>query len=177
MAEKNTIARPYARAVFEMAQKADKLSEWSESLAGLAAIIATDELQQLLDHPRVTRDQLVALIREVAAELPEAVVRFAELLVESGRLACMPEILALYNDMRAQAEGSQDVVVVSAYALKEAQQKALTTALSKKLGRQVSLSCEVDKELVGGVIIRAGDLVIDGSVNGQLNALARRLMH
>ena len=177
MAEKNTIARPYARALFDMASQVGKLAEWGESLEALSDLAQNDELQSLLDNPRVSRDQLRELMAELASGKPEEVVRLTALLAENRRIDYLPEISVIYAQMRAEAESTQDVTVISAFPLKDAQKEALIKALSARLGRSVSLTSEVDESLIGGVVIRAGDLVIDGTITGQLDALSRRLMH
>lgn len=172
MAEKTTVARPYARAVFELAQARKELPRWSDML-GLAVAVATDaRVSALIGNPRVTDDQLTQLLLDIGGDkLSEEAQNLIRVLVDNDRLDVLTEIAALYETYRAEAERTVEAQVISAFEVSEAQQKKIITALKKRLGREVTLSCEVDESLLGGAIIRAGDLVIDGSVTGQLAKL------
>lgn len=172
MAEKTTIARPYAQAVFELAQERKELPRWSEMLHLAAAVVSDERVGALVGDPRVSKAQLAALIVDVGGErFTQEARHFVQLLAENGRLSVLPEIAAHYEDYRADAERTVEAQVISAFAIDEAQQKQVAAALKKRLGREVTVSCEVDESLLGGAIIRAGDLVIDGSVLGQLAKL------
>jgi len=176
MAETTTIARPYARAAFELARDKGQLKGWADALR-LAAVIALDEqVRPLLDDPKVSDEHLVDLFIQVGGDAFATEVRnFIELLAENGRLIALPAIAELYDALRAEAEGSVEASVVSATPLDEAQQTKIAEALKKRFGCDVSLTYAVDESLIGGVVIRAGDLVIDGSVRSKLGKMATAL--
>ncbi len=173
MAEKTTIARPYAQAVFELAKSQGKLKAWSETLALAAAVAADPQMQSLAGDPRVHQDRLAELFLDVMDVSLDAMGQnFIRLLLANRRLGLLPEITALFEVKRATAEGTLKAEVVSAYPLSEEQQRKIAAALQARYGRAVSITSQIDKSLLGGVIIRAGDSVIDGSARGQLAKLA-----
>jgi len=172
MAEKTTIARPYAQAVFELAQARKELPRWSDMLQLAAAVAADARMSKLVGNPRVTKDQLAKLFLDICGDkLSAEAQNLIRVLVDNDRLDVLTEIAALYQTYRAEAERTVEAQVISAFPVDEAQQKAIIASLKKRLGREVTLSCEVDQKLLGGAIIRAGDLVIDGSVTGHLAKL------
>ncbi|MGC3981125.1 MAG: F0F1 ATP synthase subunit delta [Steroidobacteraceae bacterium] len=178
MAEKATIARPYARAAFEHAQAQNKLAQWSESLAVAATVVAEPTVSRLLNHPGVTPAQLVELITEAGgARFDEGTRNFVGTLASNRRLGLLPHIAAMYEVLRADVENVADVEVTSAVTLDQAQQQRLAAALKTRLKRDVRLHCKVDPALVGGAVIRSGDLVIDGSVRERLARLAGAVTH
>lgn len=178
MSDNTTAARPYAHAVFEIAQADSSQARWSELLSFLTSVVSNDEMSQALDSPHIGAVEKGELLIEVCGgEISEAGRNFIKLLAENGRLKLMPEIMELYEEFRAQAESKIEAVVTSAYPLSDAQQQAMTEALKKKLGCDVTLVTEIDETLIGGAIIRAGDLVIDGSAHAKLAALAQTLTH
>lgn len=171
-----TIARPYAEAVFGRALETGRLSEWGEVLEFLAAVVSDAAARDFITNPAVDQQQKVDLVLEVAGDrLDEEGRNLVRLLVENGRLVLLPEISRLYAQLRSAHEGLLDVQVTSAYALDPELEKELSRILREKLGREVKISSEEDPGLIGGVRIRAGDLVIDGSVAGQLSRLANEL--
>lgn len=173
MAEKATIARPYARAAFEFAQTNGTFRQWSEALAIASAVAGDPATRRLLNHPRVSAAQLVDLIADVAGDRLDASARnFMATLAQNRRLGLLPYIAKMYEALRADVEGVADVDVVSALPLDAAQQQRLTAALKTRLKRDVRLHCSVDAQLVGGAVVRWGDLVIDGSVKERLGRLA-----
>jgi F-type H+-transporting ATPase subunit delta len=182
MAELRTLARPYAEAVFELAGAGDDLAAWSGALDTLAAIVANEDVAALIGNPRIDDRALAEALVAIAGDAlkpagggrPANLVR---LLAENDRLRLLPEIAAQYADLRAVAENRVDVAVRAAAELGETQRRALAKALEKRLARQVSLSCTIDEDLIGGAVVRAGDLVIDGSVRAQLARLSRDLAH
>lgn len=178
MAEKSTVARPYALAAFELAKEQNDLAKWSEML-GYAAVIVSDELMQdYISNPAIGQDRLTRLVMEVCGDqLNDLGKNFIKVLVANKRLDVLPEIVMLYNQHRADAERTIDAEVISAFPLSDALRNSLVAGLKKRLGREVNLVSKVDENLLGGAIVRAGDLVIDGSVSGQLNKLATALMH
>jgi len=178
MAEKSTIARPYAVAAFGLAKENNELAKWSDML-GFAAVAVTDKaMQDFVNNPKIEQDMLTRLMLEVCGDqLNELGQNFIKVLIVNKRLNVLPEIAVLYNDLRAEAEKTVEAEVISAFPLTDAQQSNLIEGLKKRLGREVSLVSKVDENLLGGAIVRAGDLVIDGSVSGQLSKLETMLLH
>ncbi|MCK9530871.1 MAG: F0F1 ATP synthase subunit delta [Gammaproteobacteria bacterium] len=177
MAEITTIARPYAQAVFKLAAEQKALKRWSEML-GLAAAVATDpEMAKVIDSPRLTGEQVLDIFFAVCGDkLNDAGKNMVRVLADNGRLNLLPEVAALFEIERAQAEGTLEAEVVTAMELTESQKKELAAALKKRLGREISLNVKVDGSLLGGAIIRAGDMVIDGSAVSRLDKLGSELM-
>lgn len=176
MAEKVTIARPYARAAFGYAQEHEAFAKWSELLGNAAAVVSDERVARLLSSPRVTPAQLVELISDASGgNLDEHGKNFLSTLAQNRRLNLLPEIAAMYEVLRAEVENIADVQITSAVALSEAQRERLATALRKRMKREVRLHCDVDPSLVGGAIVRSGDLVIDGSLRSGLERLASDL--
>ena len=179
MTESSNIARPYARAVFELAAQQKDLAGWSARLELLAAIAANADVVRLAGNPRVSAGQLEELILGVAADsldsLNEQVVNLVKLLVSNGRIGILPEIVRAYAALRAEAENTVAAEIITAAEIDARQRKQFTTALQAKLGRTVKLEFAVDRELVGGAVVRAGDWVIDGSVRAQLEQLVGAL--
>ena len=178
MAETTTIARPYAQAAFELARADNALLVWSEML-NLAAAVAHDaQLSTLLSSPRISRNQLAELFIGVCGERLSAQGKnFIRLLADNRRLDVLTEIAALFQVLRAEAEGVLEAEMVSAQPVTDAQRMQITAALKARLKREVTLSVRTDASLLGGAIIRAGDLVIDGSARGKLAKLAVALNH
>lgn len=173
MAEKITVARPYAKAAFEYAGEQKALGRWSDTLATASAVVTDARVAKLLTSPRVTPEQLVGLIADiVGSSLDDRGKNFLDTLAQNRRLGLLPEIAAIYEVLRAEVENIADVQVTSAVALDDAQRAHLTTALKKRLKREVRLHCDVDAALIGGAIVRSGDLVIDGSLKARLERLA-----
>ena len=174
MAEKATIARPYARAAFDFARGQDALASWSGMLAAAAQVAADPQVEPLLSSPHVTTAQLVGLIADAATAQGPAR-NFLEVLAENRRLGLLPEIAAQFEELRTEVENVVDVEVVSAMDLDGAQQARLAQALKGRLGREVRMHTRIDASLIGGAIVRAGDLVIDGSLKGRLERLASEM--
>jgi F-type H+-transporting ATPase subunit delta len=177
MAELSTLARPYARAAFEVARDNRQLTEWASGLAIVASLIKDATVQQLLSAPQLTAAQksaaLVDLCRDsFATQCQTSLIHFISVLAENKRLALLPFIESLFVELKAQYEKTLDVAVTSAFPLESALQQQLTDALTTKLHRTVTLSVQLDPSLIGGAIIRAGDTVIDASVRGRLAQLA-----
>ena len=178
MAEKSTIARPYAQAAFSMAESQGNLKKWSDMLQLIAALASDDAMQVLIDNPSIDNDELAELIIDICGDgLDQYGQNFVRVLTVNKRLDVISEIADLYEVKRAEAERTVVAEVTSASPLSEAQQAQLVTALKKRLGRDVELVTKTDENIVGGAIVRAGDLVIDASVTGQLEQLANTLMH
>ena len=174
--EKTTIARPYAEAVFSRATEIDALGHWSEMLSLLAALVQDQQIADLIANPEIARERCAEMILAIAGDqLNEEGRNLVRLLSSNRRLAVLPEIQALFEQLKAESQGTLDVHLTSAYVVSAAQEKQLAEALRAKLGREVRISSEKDSALIAGVIIRAGDLVIDGSFQGQLENLATEL--
>jgi len=174
--EATTIARPYAEAVFAQARERDALDHWSEVLALLAQLTSDSTIKSLIADPTFGKEQLSDLLIEIAGDnLDEQGRNLVRLLVQNGRLGVTSEISELYEQLKTESQKELKAIVRSAYALKPAQEKLIADALSERLGKKVSISSEKDPSLIGGVHIRAGDLVIDGSVSGRLQQLANEL--
>ncbi len=178
MAESTTIARPYARAAFETAQAGKKkgLALWSDML-GLASAIAADAaMQRLLASPALDQRQKAELLIELCGDtLDPAGSNFIRLLADNHRLSLLPAIAQVYEQLRSDAEKTVEAEIIAAFEVSDEQRDKLAKVLRKRLGRDVTLSCRVDESLIGGAIIRAGDLVIDGSARSKLGKLASAL--
>ena len=175
MAELSTLARPYARAAFEYAVNAD-LDAWSNQLALVAAVAQAEKMVKVLSSPSLTSKQQAQHFVDVCGdELSGQAKNFIGVLAENKRLALLPEISALYEQFKANREKSVDVEVATAFELDAAIQEKLATALSTTLEREVTVQTTIDKNLLGGVVIRAADVVIDGSIRGRLNKLAEAM--
>lgn len=176
MAEALTTARPYAHAAFEEAQKLGDLKGWSEMLLSLAEAISHPELRAVVNSPRFLKAQIDNLMEGVLGSQAKIQQRnFVRVLVDNQRLMLLPEIVVLFEALKSEAEKTVDVVVDSAYELSAAQQEKIIRSLKARLGREIKLVCKVDKELLGGVVIRAGDKVIDGSARTRLGEMANAL--
>jgi F-type H+-transporting ATPase subunit delta len=176
MAERLTIARPYAKAAFAAAQAAGQLATWSRALNAAAAGVADASIQALLGSPRLPREQLAQIFIElVGGEIGETGANFLRVLAENRRLGVLPEIAQAFDALRAEAERTVTATVVSATALDAPARAALVAALKQRLEREVTLECQIDPRLIGGAVIQAGDLVIDGSVRSKLERLGRAL--
>jgi len=179
MAERLTAARPYATAVFDLAKAAGDFKGWSQLLAVAAAAATDSNMVRVAYDPNVSRRQLSDLFIEVckkAGTVSSEASNLIRLLVENHRLTLLPEIAQLYEELRGTAEGTIEAEVTSAVELSALQQSAIAAGLKRRLKREVHLSTRIDPALVGGAVIRAGDLVIDGSVRGRLERLAAELV-
>lgn len=178
MAEKATIARPYARAAFAHARKANALVSWSDALSAAAILVADVRVRKLIGNPKVSDTQLLDFVADILGGKLDANVRnFFEELLRNGRLGLLPEVATMFEAMRAEVENVADVQVTSAVALSDAQRQRLAAALKKRLQKEVRLHCDVDASLVGGAVIRSGDFVIDGSLRARLERLSSAMTH
>jgi len=176
MADRLTIARPYARAAFEEARKNGGLAPWSDALQAAALVVRDPRVATLLGDPRVTPAELAQLVDEIAAvPLGEPGANFVRTLADNHRLGYLPEIAELFGTFKDDAEGVADVSVTSAAALDAAQRARIAAALERRLRRKVRLHCQIDPALIGGAILRSGDLVIDGSLRTRLDRIAYEL--
>lgn len=176
MAELSTLARPYAKAAFEYAAGAGELSQWSTQLSLAAAVARTDNMVKLLSSPSYTSARQAEMFLDVCGdELSGKVKNFVNVLAENKRLGLLPYISALFEEFKANRERSVEVNVATVYELEEALKANLAGKLSSVLDREVTISSTIDKSLIGGVVIRAADVVIDGSVRGRLAKLAEAM--
>ncbi|MCK0714869.1 F0F1 ATP synthase subunit delta [Chromohalobacter sarecensis] len=172
MAETSTVARPYAKAAFEYARDHKALEVWSEQLTSAAQTVADATFAaKVVGNPKLSQGQKTELLLDICGELDESLRNFLRSVGSQGRLAALPAIAEQFDALRAREEKRVDVTIVSAFDLDAAQQDKLAIALKKRLNREISITTQVDRALMGGVILRAGDTVIDGSVRGRLNRL------
>lgn len=176
MAERTTTARPYAKAIFALARKTNTLADIAAGLTLGAEVVANPSVRALLGSPHVSAAQLSELVNGIAgARLDDNGRNFVTLLAQNRRLGFLPEIAALFEQMKSEVENAVDVEVTSASQLTADQEIRYAAALQKKLGRSVRLHTKVDGTLLGGAVLKAGDLVIDGSIKGRLERLATDL--
>jgi F-type H+-transporting ATPase subunit delta len=176
MAERVTIARPYAKAVFVEARNSKQLPRWSEVLGIGATVVSDERVKPLLDNPHVLPGQLVDLVCDVGGQAFDQGARnFLGVMAENRRLSYLPEVAQLYAKMRADYERVLDVTVASAVELTTQQRERFTAALAKRFDRDVRLHTRIDASLLGGAVVQADDLVIDGSVRGGLQQLATQI--
>lgn len=176
MAEIITAARPYAQAAFEVAQKQSDLQGWSEMLRAISEMVSGPELGALVRNPRVQKSQLdELLIAMLGKQATQHQQNFVRILVDNQRLLMLPEISAIFDALKSEAEKTLNVVIDSAFEVTAEQQKSLVVSLKKRMGKEIKLECKVNKDLLGGVVIRAGDKVIDGSATARLRELSTAL--
>ncbi|MGC3874434.1 F0F1 ATP synthase subunit delta [Halomonas sp. GXIMD04776] len=173
MAETSTVARPYAKATYELAQANKKLAAWSDMLKLMARVATDDDMQSsVLGNPRLSSEEKAGVVIDVCGKaLDEKGRNLVRTLAQRNRLAALPDIAEQFELLKAQQEKRMDVTIVSAFPLDNKQEKTLASALAKRLNREISITTQVDSALLGGVILRAGDTVIDGSVRGRLSRL------
>jgi F-type H+-transporting ATPase subunit delta len=180
MSENTTVARPYSKAIFEHALASANLAEWSNMLLGLAQIVRSAQAMEFINNPATTAQQHIQLLLSVMSPYvntkeEESIHNVITLLAENKRLMLLPDILVIYEALRAEQEKTLEAKVLSYSALTSAQQEKLAQSLSERLQRKVSIEVSIDPSILGGVKISAGDLVIDGSIRGQLNKLGAAL--
>lgn len=173
MAEAITIARPYANAIFTIANEKGELKAWSDLLAIFSQSVADPKMQSIIASPSVSDDDVLGLMTEIAGDaMKDDATSFLKLLAENNRLQLLSDIALLFDELREEAEQVMTADVTSARPLTPEQEANISAALKKRTGRDVSLNTQIDESLLGGAIIRAGDLIIDGSALGKLNKLA-----
>ena len=176
MADTGELARPYAIAAFQQAIEEGELEQWGDMLQTLALIGKDPTMAGLIVNPKVNTEELVGLILDVAGErLSEGGRNLVKILGEYGRLGLMSQIERLFNEERSRQEGRSEVTVISAFELNAEQEQVISNAMRKRLGTEVTLTIEIDADLIGGVLIRAGDLMIDASLRGRLTQLGQTL--
>jgi F-type H+-transporting ATPase subunit delta len=173
MSQALTLARPYARAAFSLARDAGDYATWSNALGFAARVAADPQVAALLANPRLSHADAVMLLSPDAT--PQHFGNFLELLADNRRLALLPEIAGLYEELRAEAERVVKAKVTSATELPAGELDTIKAALAKRFGREVEIETAVDESLIGGALIDAGDVVIDGSLRGKLSRLQSAL--
>jgi F-type H+-transporting ATPase subunit delta len=176
MSQSLTFARPYARAAFSIAHEQGRLPAWSQLLGFSATAVSDPTMKPVIGHPRVAPEQLVELLLPLG-EVDPTYRQFLAVLAANRRLALLPEVAALYAQHRAEAERIVKATVTSAQPLEPVEVEALRISLRKRLGRDVELATAVDPALIGGAVIDAGDVVIDGSIRTKLARLGAALAH
>jgi F-type H+-transporting ATPase subunit delta len=186
MADKNTIARPYAQAVFDLAHEGNSLESWNDALAMAAALLADGQVAKFLSTPKMSDAQRLEFLTGLVASAggKDSILgggsrqgaNFLKLLLEYDRIAVLPEIAAHFAALKARIENTVDVTITSAAPLSAGQQQIIVNALRERLGSNVKLATEVNEKLIGGAVIRAGDVVIDGSLRSRLESLTNALI-
>lgn len=176
MSSLTTLARPYAKAAFELAQEEGDLARWDAMLGLISQLAADEAIGRLLDNPKVSNAETVRLISDAAGEeLSERFEGYLSVLAANDRLALLPEITRLYRRLRDEAERRLKVRVVSAIPLDDDQASRLRDALARRFDREIELENEIDQGVIGGAVVYAGDEVIDGSLRGRLQKLSGSL--
>jgi F-type H+-transporting ATPase subunit delta len=175
MQENITIARPYARAVFEQGKADGELEQWSGMLQLLRQVVADAAMQALIKNPKVDNRQMADIVFDICgAKLNQQGKNFVRVLIDAGRLSVVEQIYKLFVEQKAIAEGVAGVEVISAYPLEEQQQEKIRQMMARRLGKKIELTTRIDQGLIGGAIIRTGDSVIDASLKGRLKQLGHQ---
>ena len=180
MSQALTLARPYARAAFAIARESNALPAWSDALAFAARVAADPTVAALLGNPGLIQADATTLLAPGSEQESRADATFGNflgLLFENRRLSLLPEITGMFDELRFEAERVVKAKVTSAVALPTAELETITAALKKRFGREVEIETAVDESLIGGAVIDAGDVVIDGSLKGKLGRLQAALAH
>lgn len=176
MAELTTLARPYARAAFEVAVADGTLDEWSQTLQTLAAVVKDEKVAARLGSPSLVAEAKAQTLTDICRDyLVDKGANLVHLLAENNKLMLLPEVAVLFEGHKADHEKTVEVELATAFELSQSVIDELTAALEKRLDRQIKLQTRIDPDLIGGATIRAGDMVIDNSVRGKLKKLAESL--
>lgn len=176
MADLTNIARPYANAVFALAREAGELEYWSDALHLLQDIVSNPDMQLVVNDPRITRPQARDLVLELGGDaFSEPVKNLIRMLAQNRRWNAVPSITRLYEQLRAESEGIVEAELETAFPVSQEQSELVSSALEKALGQKIRLNSRVNQDLIGGAVIRAGDWVIDGSIQARLAKLATTL--
>ena len=172
MSELTTIARPYAKAAFDFAVEKDALDQWAQMLSFATEVVNNEQMAELLTSS-LAADKLTDIFLAICDEqFDEFGQNLIKVMAENGRLSAIPDVCAQFLVLQQEHEKKMDVEVISATELSKEQEANISSKLEQRLGRKVKLNCSVDETLLGGVVIRAGDLIIDNSTRGQLNRLS-----
>lgn len=184
MADNNTVARPYAQAAFEIAHESGDLGAWSESLNAAGILLEDGQVANFLSNPSLNNRKRLEFLTGLFAQSSGRILsgtdkkgtNFLKLLLEYGRIAVLPEIAEHFEALKAKVENSVDVTVTSSTPLSTEQQHEISRALQARLGRSVNMETKLDENLIGGAVIKAGDVVIDGSLRARLDSLTNALI-
>ena len=176
MADLSNIARPYAQAIFALAYEAGELEHWSKSLNLLQEIVGNPDMEKVVNDPRITRQQVRDLVLELGGDaFSEPVKNLIRLVAQNRRWNVVPSITRLYEQLRAESEGIVEAELETAFPVSPEQSELVSNALENALGQKIRLNSRVNQDLIGGAVIRAGDWVIDGSIQARLAKLATTL--
>jgi F-type H+-transporting ATPase subunit delta len=176
MSELATMARPYAAALYRRARETQSTEEWSQSLEFLSQIVRDERVASAASNPKVKKNQLEKFVLDLCeGKISEEAKNLVKLLIHNNRLKLLGEISERYERSRADDEGYVEAEVTSAYPLDEKDEHFIASVLQKKFGRRIRILAAEDRTLIGGVLIRTGDKVIDASVRGHIDKLAKRL--
>jgi len=175
MSELTTVARPYAKAAFDFALEQGALDKWAEMLEFAAAVAKDETMASFLSSSATVGKTAEVFTGVCGDELDDSAKNFIRVMAENERLTALSAVSELYQTFRAEYEKEVEVDVTSAVKLLKAQQTELSKALEKRLQRKIKLNCSVDKSILGGLVIEAGDTVIDGTLRGKLDRLAYAL--
>lgn len=176
MSEQVTLARPYAVAIFKRAKETKTTKKWSQDLAFLSAVLGNENISVVVDNPKITKLQLLTFVLELCqGQIDKEAENLLKLLVHNNRLTLVPVIAKLFDDYTTEDAGYVNAEVFVAYAFSKEDKPKFMAILEKSLGKKVNMKVTVDKSLIGGVLVRAGDRVIDGSIRGQLQQMQKTL--
>jgi len=175
VAERSTIARPYANAAFAYAREEGDLPAWSEMLSVGAVVVADEQVKPLLGNPHVSAGAIAGMVADIAAVKAQSMANFLQLLETEGRIGLLPEIAELYERLYQANQNIIDVEIDSAQPIADPQLQLLEKSLARRLNRKVSVAVSIDGTLLGGAVVRVGDQVIDGSIKGRLQQLTATL--
>jgi F-type H+-transporting ATPase subunit delta len=176
MAEQITVARPYAEAVFSLAREQNALPVWAEMLRVAAGVAADPRMLQALDNPRLSAEAKESLFLSICGDKLNADAKsFIRVLFEAGRFGLLPEIREIFDLLKDQAEGVARARISTAFPIDAAQLDRLTAALQKRFGKKIEATVTVDPELIGGARVVVGDMVIDASIQGELQSMKNQL--
>ena len=176
MSELATLARPYAVAVFKRAKETDSTKKWSENLAFISAVLSNTDISVVIDNPKIDKQALSALVLDICqGQVDGEAENLLQLLVHNNRLTLTPVIATLFEAYKTEDAGYVDVEAFVAYAFSKEEKAKFASTLEKTLGKKVNMNVTIDKSLIGGFLVRAGDRVIDGSIRGQLQHMQKTL--
>jgi F-type H+-transporting ATPase subunit delta len=176
MSELATLARPYAVAAFKRAKETDSIKKWSQNLAFMSAVLSDKDISVIIDNPKISKQDVSAFVLDICqGQIDEEAENLLRLLVHNNRLSLAPVIAELFEVYKTEDAGYVDVEVFVAYSFSKEDKPKFASTLEKTLGKKVNMKVTVDKSLIGGVLVRAGDRVIDGSIRGQLQNMQKTL--
>ncbi|OQW91915.1 MAG: hypothetical protein BWK79_15805 [Beggiatoa sp. IS2] len=173
MAELATLARPYAKAVFDTAKETEDFALWSETLNFLTAMLENQQVVSIIAHPRIDKSTVRRILLDICeSQMTETGVSLIKILMDNDKLSIIPHIALQYERLRSEYQGYVEVEIASAYPVTPMQQQQAEAALQRRLGKGIVLKVTIDNTLIGGWLVRIGDQVIDLSIRGRLQQLA-----